>query len=65
METTMETKRTLTLFDRATKHYFLTVTTVSSASSPAMISSLHVMLIKISTSGGDPLSLFFLPGEIQ
>ena len=39
----------------ATKHYFSTVTTISSAFSPTMNKSLHAALVKICTTGGDPL----------
>jgi len=39
----------------ATKHYFSTVTTISSAFSPTMNKSLHAALVKICTTGGDQL----------
>jgi len=51
METTRDTKSTITLFDRAnsaTNYYFSTVTTISCAFSLAMNKSLHAALVNIS-----------------
>ena len=64
METTTDTKNTITLFDRASSQLqnrfdclfvFKIVTTISYAFLPEMNKSLHTTLIKISTSRGDPL----------
>ena len=59
MQTT--TRSTRTLFNRKNSQlqnmFFNTVTIISYAFSPAMNNSLHVVLIKISTRGGNPLSL--------
>jgi hypothetical protein len=57
METTIDTKSTITLFDRANSWlqntiFFYTVTTIGYALSPAMNKSLHAALVKICTSGG-------------
>ena len=59
IETTTDTKSTVTLSDREILSYkilfFNTVTTISWASLPAMNKSLHAALRKICTSNGDPL----------
>ena len=58
METTTDTKSTITLFNRANSqlhNYFSVTTTISCVFLPAMNMSLHAALLKISTSRGDPL----------
>ena len=59
METTADTKNTITLFHRAISQlqFFNIVTTVSYAFLPAMNKSLHAVLITIYTSKSDSLSL--------
>jgi len=58
METTTDTKRTITLFDREDSQLqntvFYIVTTITSAFSPAMNKSLHAPLTQICTSRGKP-----------
>ena len=58
METTTDTKSTITVFGRAHSQLlvFKVVTAVSYAFSPVTNKNLHGMLIKICTRGGDPLS---------
>jgi len=67
METT--TKHTVTLPARANSQlqtpFFSIVTTISYAFSPVMNKDLHAMLIKICTTGGDPLSLSSLMKQIM
>ena len=60
METTTDTKSTITLCDRSNSRLQTTVflvSTISYAFSPAKNKSLHVTLVEICTSGGDPLFL--------
>jgi len=59
METTTDTKSTITLFEQniSYKTLFLTATTINYAFLPAMTKSLHATLTKICTSRGDPQSL--------
>jgi len=59
METT-DTKSTITLFDRTNsklqkKIFFNIAITINHAFLPAMNQSLHTTLVKICTSGGDPV----------
>ena len=61
METTTDMKSTITLFDRKNSQqknktlFFSIATTISYMFLPVMNKSLHTALVKIHTSGGDPL----------
>ena len=56
METTTAIKSTITLFSRENSQlFFNVVTTISYALIAAMNKSLHAVLIRICTSGGDTL----------
>jgi len=58
METTIDTEDTIALHDRANSQLQITlITTISFAFSPAINKRLHAVLVKICTSGGDPLLL--------
>ena len=58
METTTDTKTTITLLDISYKTlFFHIITTISYTFSPVMNKNLHAVLVKICTSRGDPLSL--------